>query len=467
MEYEAPQVVQDSCTAMADEHRWRLGEGGATDEVYDLGFLAARASAPERPLAHQEVLALSRAATVFRRATHFVLATGGKAGRIGESVVQTALITATLLALQRTRRRRPPVTIVVDERVRELFAAEPYRQRFWREIEIVPAAGAQVDAVARDVARGGFEREAVLLDFHGAHEGDPVLRSAGHRRGVHAPWRTLHTFESLFGTAVIRFAHRGAERRYADFVETLFSLPACAVDGYEAQPAILLSEAERAEATPMLRRLGVTPWTIPFLCFFQSVAVAKCYDSWCEVMDGVARALARLAPERRVDFLIAYGPNESCRTELDRAGLEAVFGDAAPGPGNARVVMCEIPSLRDLAILATRCITLSNDTGPGHIAAAAGSPVVAPYLPGEVYPARVWAATPRHRGVTVEPSPFSSDEVRQAVLWGENRVISAIPARALVAQAVGAARRGLLASPEGRWRRRVPSRWGRPQTPAG
>jgi hypothetical protein len=188
----------------------------------------------------------------------------------------------------------------------------------------------------------------------------------------------------------------------------------------------------------------VTPWAIPFLCFFQSVAVAKCYDSWCEVMDGVARALAGLAPGRPVAFLIACGPNESGRAALDRAGLEAVFGDAAPGPGNARVVVCEIPSPRDLAILATRCITLANDTGPGHIAAAAGSPVVAPYLPGEIYPARVWAATPRHRGVTVEPSPFRPEEVRQAVLWGENRVISAIPARALVAQAVAAARLRLL-----------------------
>jgi len=148
--------------------------------------------------------------------------------------------------------------------------------------------------------------------------------------------------------------------------------------------------------------------------------------------DGLAR--------RPADFLLACGPNESGRPELDRAGLEAAYGGFRAAGGAARVLVCEVPSLRDLAVLATRCLTLANDTGPGHVAAAAGSPVVTPFLPGPVYPKRVWASSPRHRGVTVEPSPFTARETQEAVLWGENRLMAAIPPRALVAEALEALR---------------------------
>jgi hypothetical protein len=405
-------------------------------EEHDLSYLHTIATSPAHPLAPAERAALHRAAEVFRSASRFVLWTGGKAGRIGESVVETALVYATLLALRRMRRRPPPVTLVVDEGVRELFAPALFRERFWPDIEIVSGMPSQSDALARDASLQGLEQEVLLLDLNGAHTAPPFLRTERRRRGPYAPWRTLHTFGQLFGTAVMRFAGRGQERRYADAVETLFSLPAYTLDGYEAQPSILLSDKEHAQAVPMLRRLGVAPGTIPFLCFFQSVAVAKCYDSWWEVMEGIAQAVAVMAPQRRVDFLLVCGPNESGHPGLDRASLEALFAGFGAAGGNARVLVCDVPSLRDLAILATRCVTLANDTGPGHVAGAAGSPVVTPYLPGEVYPKRIWASTPRHRGITAEPSPFTNEAVQNAVLWGENRLMTAIPPQDLVATAV-------------------------------
>lgn len=406
--------------------------------AHDLSFLATVVGGSRQPLTPPAREALRHAAAVFRGADRFVIWTGGKAGRIGESVVETALVYGTLLAIRRTRRRPPPVTLVVDDRIGELFVPALLRERFWQQIEVLPVPPAQSPAIAQALARQGFEEEVVLVDLNGGSEGTPYLRSERHRRGPHAPWRTLHTLGHLFHTAVVRFAARGAERRYADFVETLFSLPAYTLDGCEAQPAILLSDEERAQAVPMLRRLGVAPHTVPFLCFFQSVAVAKCYGHWWDVMDGIAQAAAALG--RWVAFLLVCGPNESGRPGLDRADLEAAFGGSCAMEGTAHVVVCEIPSLRDLAILATRCLTLANDTGPGHVAAAAGSPVVTPYLPGDVYPMRVWASTPRHRGVTAEPSPFSHRQVANAVLWGENWPMDAIAPPALVQAAVDAAR---------------------------
>ena len=403
---------------------------------HDLSFLGALASGDSSPLSPGAREALAQAAAVFRRAERFVVRTGGKAGRIGESVLETALVHGTLLALKRTRRRPPLVTLVVDDRVRELFAPALLHERFWSQVEVIAVPPAESEAAARAAALHGFEDESVLLDLNGGSVGAPFLRSERHRRGPHAPWRTLHTLGQLFHTAVVRFAVRGPERRYADFLETLFSLPAYTLDGYEVQPEILLTDEERAHATPMLRRLGVAPRTIPFLCFFQSVAVAKCYPSWWDVIEGIARAASEMG--RPVVFLVVCGPNESGRAGLERADLEQVFGGfGVPG---ASVVFCEIPSLRDLVILATRCLTLANDTGPGHVAAAAGSPVVTPYLPGEVYPKRVWASTPRHRGISVEPSPFSRRQVTDAVLGGENWPMEVISPSAVVEVAVDAVR---------------------------
>jgi ADP-heptose:LPS heptosyltransferase len=141
-----------------------------------------------------------------------------------------------------------------------------------------------------------------------------------------------------------------------------------------------------------------------------------------------------LAPGAHVRFIVACGPNLSGRPELDPASLAALFGGFRRR--NASAVVCPISSLRDLAILATRCPVLSNDTGPGHLAAAAGAPVVTPYLPA-IYPAHIWASTPNHRPVTLPPGTFSEEQVRNDILWGENRVISAIPVQALIDAAVG------------------------------
>jgi hypothetical protein len=414
---------------------------GAAGAALDLSYLLRRGEHPTAPLTRADVTAALALARAARNAGRLVVLTGGRAGRIGESVVQSGVAAALLAATRCLRRPAPEVTLLVDARVRALFDAALLRRRYGAHLEVVPGAGDDPAGAARELALEGFAPQTLLLDLHGGRDGPPALRSEVHRRGPHAPALTLHTAQGLFRPAVIAYARRGPRRRYADFAEDLLGLPRGAVGGAEAQPAVLLAGAERAQAGPMLARLGLAPDALPFLCFFQSAAVAKCYDSWWDVMEGIAGALHAVAPERQVGFVVACGPNESGRPGLDPTDLEALFGPFAARRSGARVHVrvCAIGALRDLAILATRCVVLANDTGPGHLAGAAGAPVVTPFLPGEVYPQRVWASTPGHRGAAPPPGAFSAREVRDAVLWDENRVVSAVPPAELVALAVEAA----------------------------
>ncbi len=147
----------------------------------------------------------------------------------------------------------------------------------------------------------------------------------------------------------------------------------------------------------------------------------------------LAQQVARRFPRQQLDFLIACGPDADLPEGVRLADMAAEFADFTGTRQNARTVVRATPALRDLAILVRHAaLVLSNDTGPGHLAGALQVPTIVPYLPGNVYSKAVWASTPWHHGVTLEPNPFPAQRIEAAVLWDSTDIIDSIPAERLI-----------------------------------
>jgi len=233
------------------------------------------------------------------------------------------------------------------------------------------------------------------------------------------------------------YAHRGPHRRYAAFLEDLFGLPEGTMDDLNAQPRIRLNERDEARYPELARAFGLDDGAMRITCFFQSVVAAKCYEGWDDVMTAICEHWAHSHPSQRLEFFIACGPNDDQPVRCE--DLAAYFANFTGAEGNARVIVATTPSLRDLAIVLSRAaLCLANDTGPGHLAGALRIPTVTPYLPGDIYPMRVWASTLDHHGVTLPPDTFTFAQIENAILNSHTDIINSVPAELLAEQAISA-----------------------------
>lgn len=383
-----------------------------------------------------------------RHADAVLVCLGGKAGRLGECIVGTALLEGTLLALRHMGKTGTPVTLLVDEGAADLFDLERYEARYWAPFRIVAAPVDHADS-ARDALIAAHTAGTLLvLGCSGAQDGaQPTITMRGDLLPTSAsdaskPRRAI-ILEHLFRTGVRVYACRGPERRYADFIEDLFALPVASIDPYEAQPSVQLARDDLARFHILARDYGVREHALLVVCSFQSVVPAKCYEGWPEVVDLLASAIARERPGTQVDFLVACGPDELHREGVRRADLVADFAEVGKAEQGARVIVAQTPSLRDLAVLMGHAaFVLANDTGPGHLAGALGIPTVTPYLPGNVYSLAVWASSPWHHAVTLDPNPYTQRQLENAVLWDNNTIISQIPPETLAEIAMRVLPRG-------------------------
>lgn len=396
---------------------------------HSLAFLHDLALDKMHPLSQAEREATELVHEAFRSADSIVVRLGGKAGRLGESVVGTALLEGILHALEIVGKAGTRVTIVVDEGVGELFDARDYQQAFWQDIEVLTAPFMQAQEVPKSMLelRGG--ERLLIVDAHGGNDGLPevVVEEQDGRR--------VTKLVRLFRVGVRSYAVRGAHRRYADFVEDLLGLPARSIGDEQAQPRIRLSERDEGRYKDLVEQFGIDEDALRIVCSFQSVVVAKCYTGWDEGIMDFCRYLSNHFPATRVQFLLACGPDEQNPIGARRTDLEEVYGEIAGVNDNARIIVRETPSLRDLAIIMGHAaMVLANDTGPGHVAGAVEVPTITPYLPGTIYSMQVWASSLWHRGVTLEPNIFSYQQIEAAVLWDRTDVIDRIAPERLVEQ---------------------------------
>jgi ADP-heptose:LPS heptosyltransferase len=217
------------------------------------------------------------------------------------------------------------------------------------------------------------------------------------------------------------------------------------IDGLLAQPRIWLSAADEAQYPTLADAFHLRRSAILVVCFFQSIVLAKCYGRWREVLTLLSQQLARSFPQQEVDVLLACGPDEDLPPGVQQADVAEEFSGFTGGNQHLRTLVRATPSLRDLAIIVKHAsLVLSNDTGPGHLAGALQVPTIVPYLPGQVYSKMVWASTPWHHGVTLEPNPFSRERIEAAVLWDRTDIIDSIPPEDLVAEAFATLERSRL-----------------------
>ena len=164
------------------------------------------------------------------------------------------------------------------------------------------------------------------------------------------------------------------------------------------------------------------------ICIFQWVdALAKCYEKWDEVMELICQHFAQYVPQQKIEFLVLCGPDKNLPLGFKQSDIAEWLQDYTGVHQNARVTIQNTQSLRDLATIMKHAnLALSNDTGPGHIAGALDIPTIVPYLPGNIYSRSIWASTPWHRGVTLEPNPYSYQQLEAAVIWGKTDIIDSI-----------------------------------------
>jgi hypothetical protein len=390
-------------------------------ETIELDFLHEHAQDKQPTSTEHEQAVIAQVHAALLEADEVFICLGGRAGRLGESVVGTALLEGTLQALHYAGRDGIPVSIIVDKSVLELFNEELYQEDYWSRITIVSIT--QPEEMEEVVVKRATGRHVLVVDCHGAHDGMPYLRIQSDQDE-----HRITTLARLFRVGIRSYAQRGSDRRYADFIEDLFGLPVQAIPGKQAQPALRLSAQDKARYPELALAFDLNPAALQVICFFQSVVRAKCYERWQEVMLPLCEYMARHFPLQKIDFLLACGPEEDLPESVKKAALIEEFQDFTGMNQNARVLVSTTPSLHDLAILISKAaFVLANDTGPGHMAGALHIPTITPYLPGNIYSKRVWSSTPWHHGVTLEPNPYSYRELESAVIWDNPELVSSIP----------------------------------------
>ena len=314
-----------------------------------MAFLHDYAGDKQRLLSMQEQLIGYKINMLLQCADIIIVCLGGKAGRLGECVVATGLLEGTLQALSYLGKVGTPVCLIIDEGASELFDARLYQKKYWSPITVI--AVAQADMWHEVVPQEAYGKNILVLDFHGANDGMPYLQLIG---PVDAPNDQAGTFSllaHLFRVGLRSYAQRGSERRYADFIEELFALPEGAIDGLQAQPGILLSFEDYARYPELVRKYSLDTAALQVICFFQSIVLAKCYERWDEVLHLLCAYFAEYFPHQKLAFLLPCGPDEDLPQEIRKAILEEWLQDFTGVHENAQVLICTIPSLRDLAIL--------------------------------------------------------------------------------------------------------------------
>ncbi len=205
--------------------------------------------------------------------------------------------------------------------------------------------------------------DTVVYDNRGAHAGLKgrlklihILRSKGYDLVIN--------LRDSFAARCIGAEHwglvRGDRERHA-VIRYLEVLSRHGVGTMGASPRLQLTEAERAAARTFLAGAGVASER---LLIGIHPGGNWDYKLWCA--EKYAQLATALSKEKGVSILLFAGPNER--------ELQLQVADMMDVPAS----LVETEDLREVAALIAACdVYIGNDTGPMHIAAAVGTPVVA------------------------------------------------------------------------------------------
>jgi heptosyltransferase II len=311
--------------------------------------------------------------------------------------------------LEGARRAWPKADLAVltPGKLRDLYALAPV------PVEVIPHDGSAGLETVR--ARGWDIVIAVPRSFGAAWMA--VRCGGGIRAGFDGPFRDLLYSRRVRADASSTPRHR---------VETLWSLGAPFGFGpFPPPPRLVLPGAAREEADRILAAAGIRP-----------------DDLLIGINPGAAYGPAKQWPaERFAETAVALAGRPGARLLLFGAGVETPIAESiARAAGSAAVCVAGRTTLALLAALVARCrVFVTNDTGPMHVAAALGVPVVAVF--GSTDPDATGPYGPGHR-VVRKPAPCAPCLLRRCPI--DFRCMRAIPASSVVEEAeravTGAAR---------------------------
>jgi lipopolysaccharide heptosyltransferase I len=290
--------------------------------------------------------------------------------------------------LDALRRAQPDAEIgwLVEEKAASLLAAHPQIDRLW----VAPRAqltgllrrGRVIAALrlllrfARELRAAGYD---IVIDAHSNARSSFLAWCSGARRRVgFAHGYAKEGAGWLYTDRVVP-----AQRRQLKVQRALELLRPLGIDPRGARAVLGIPEQRRAWARAQVAELGGRP----VVAIHPGVSDFGAIKQWDPARFG--RTAIRLARERGARCLVTWGPGER---ELALRVVAAAEGCATLGPDTG--------SILDLAALYEACdLVIGADTGPLHLAAALGVPVVGLYGPKDpvVYApwdARTGAAAP-------------------------------------------------------------------------
>jgi lipopolysaccharide heptosyltransferase I len=288
--------------------------------------------------------------------------------------------------LDALRRAAPDAHIgwLVEEKAASLLAGHPQIDRLW----IAPRAqmagllrsGRAIAALgefARFVSDLRAARYELAIDAHGNARSSLLALCSGAPRRIGFAHGHAKEGAGWLYTDRVKPAHRLKVQRALDL------LPPLGIDPRGARAVLGIPDASREWARAQVAALGGRP----VVALHPGVSDAGAIKQWDPERFGATAA--RLARERSARCLVTWGPGER---ELALRVVAAAHGCALLGP--------ETGSILDLAALYQACdLVIGADTGPLHLAAALGVPVVGLYGPKDPaiyapWDARTGAAAP-------------------------------------------------------------------------
>ena len=277
-------------------------------------------------------------------------------------------------------------------------------------------------SLARRLRRTGYD---VALDFHGGPRSAWLVRATGapQRIGYDIPGRRgFYTERVPWHPSLVPPRHSVLNQW--DLLAPLgIGAPDPAVDAVEMHAG----QAAQASAAAKLAAAGV-PAEAPLVVVH--VSASNPFRRWPrQSFAQVAAVLAR--EDRRRRIMITAGPSEA-----DAAAAVADEAARAAGDAAGAIVRCAEPSLEELHVIMSRAqLFIGGDSGPLHVAATTGVPIVALFGPTLAERSMPWRAHPA-RAAAVQPGPLACRPCHQReCVPGDFRCLTALSPDDVIAAA--------------------------------
>jgi lipopolysaccharide heptosyltransferase I len=203
----------------------------------------------------------------------------------------------------------------------------------------------------------------LCLDFQGNARSAAVCLSSASRVRIGFSTRNVREFASIFYTRTVKLPRDKMTRAQ----KNLRLLKAVGIEPRNVMPPLQFSEQEMSAVNRFFNEQRINDSRVAAV--HAGTSKFGAFKKWDE--KGYAEVCSKLRSDFRIIPLLTYGPGE--KEMVERINSLS---------GNACIIAPQLRGLKELAYLLKRCsLFIGADTGPMHIAAAVGTPIVAIFGP--------------------------------------------------------------------------------------